>query len=170
MPAKEGTPLEQGLWGLPSCGQDSALPGWTDSPKVRLQRSREDSAAALQPRPASRSSLLDAQPCCFSPSLYSDSEFPSPDGPSPPTKDICGAQVSAPSLYVCVRGGRGMANPGFPSLDPEISGVTEHLLLKAVKALSPCFPICSPQAHHNPPRSSECKRLGLGWSWGGGQK
>lgn len=47
VPATEGPPLEQGLWGLPSCcGQDSALPGWTDSPKVKLQRSREDSAAA----------------------------------------------------------------------------------------------------------------------------
>lgn len=82
------------------CGQDSTLPGWTDSPKLRLQRSREDSAAAPQPRPASRSSLLDAQPCCFSPGLYSDSELPSPDSPSPPTKDIRGVQVSAPSLCV----------------------------------------------------------------------
>ena len=118
------------------------------------------------PAPGSWSSLLDAQPCCFSPSLYSDSEFPNPDGPSPSTKDIRGAQVSAPSLCVCVGGG--MANPGIPSLDPEISGVTEPFLLKEVKALNPCFSICSPQAHHNPPRSSECKRLGLGWSWGWG--
>lgn len=57
------------------------------------------------PAPGSWSSLLDAQPCCFSPSLYSDSEFPNPDGPSPSTKDIRGAQVSAPSLCVCVWGG-----------------------------------------------------------------
>lgn len=56
-----------------------------------------------------------------------------------------------------------MANPGFPSLDPEISGVTEHFLLKEVKALSPCFPF----APHRPTITPQEAQNVRGWGWGG---